>query len=78
MRDNSFHFVHLLQACNDDNSCSSDRFLSGVMLVSMVMVLRCMPRKVSEIAGPSTLDGLIGTLRDLHSVSMALRFYSQA
>ena len=68
--------MHLLRACNADNSCNKDCFLSDVILASIVMVLRCMPRKVSEVVGLSTLDGLIGTLRMLHNVNMALRLCS--
>ena len=33
-----------------------------------------MPKKVSEVEGPSTLNGLIGTSSLLHSASIALRF----
>ena len=36
-----------------------------------------MPKKVSDVVGPSTLDGLIGALSVLHSVIMARRFCSQ-
>ena len=56
--DNNSCFVHLLRCIyDDDNSCSNDCFLSGSMLA-----LRCMPRKVSEVGGPSTLGGLMGAL----------------
>ena len=68
--------MHLLRACNADNSCSKDCSLSYVTLASIVMVLRCMSRKMSDVVGPSTLNGLMGTLRTLHSVSMALRLCS--
>ena len=43
-----------------------------------MLALRCMPRKVSEVGGPSTLDGLMRTLWVLHSVSTALSLCSQA
>ena len=48
------------------------------MIASIDTVSRCMPRNVSEVVGPSTLDGLTGTLVVLHNVSMALRFLSHA
>ena len=35
-----------------------------------------MPKKVSDVAGPSTLDGLIGALSVLRSVNMACGFFS--
>ena len=73
IKDSSSRFVYLLWVHNDDNSCSSDCFLSEVMLASTVMVLRCVPRKMSEVVGPSTFDGLTGTSNILYSVSIALR-----
>ena len=44
------------------------------MLASMATVFRWMPKKVSEVEGPSTLDGLISTSSLLHSASIVLRF----
>jgi len=40
------------------------------------MVLRWMPKNVSEVAGPSTLDSLMGALIVLHSASIVWRFCS--
>ena len=63
--------LYLFLACNEDNSCSNACFLSEVKLASIEVVLRCMPKNVSEVVGPSTLDGLIGTLSFSHKVNMA-------
>ena len=38
---------------------------------------RWMPKKVSDVVGPSTLDDLIDALSVSHSVNMAWRFRSQ-
>ena len=59
------------------NSCSRDCFLSSVMFASIEIVSRWMPKKVGDVVGPSTLDGLIGALSISHSVNMAWRFRSQ-
>ena len=47
------------------------------MFASIEIVSRWMPKKVSDVVGPSTLNGLIGALSVLHSVNMAWRFRSQ-
>ena len=64
-------------ACNEDNSCSNVCFCLEVMLVSIEVVLIRMSKNVSEVVGPSTLDGLIGTLSFPHKANMARRFSSQ-
>ena len=64
-------------ACNEDNSCNNAYFLSEVMLASIEVVLRCMPKNVSKVVGPSTLDGLIGTLSFSHKANVAKRFSSR-
>ena len=46
------------------------------MFDSIEIVSSCMPKK-SNVAGPSTLDSLIGALSVLHSVYMARRMRSQ-
>ena len=71
IKDNSSHFVHFLRECSKDNSYNKDCFLLEVILASIEIVLRCMSKNVSEVAGPSTLDGLMGALIVLHSASMA-------
>ena len=78
IRDNSSRFIHFLRACINNRSCNNDCFLSEVILASIDIVLRCMPRNVSDVSGPSILDGLMGTLSFLHSVSMKLRFCSHS
>ena len=67
-------FLHLLRACSDENSSRNDRFLSEVIFASIDMVLRGIPRKVSDVVGPSIFDSLTGMLSVLHNVSMTLRF----
>ena len=51
-------FLHLLRACSDENSSRNDRFLSEVIFASIDMVLRGIPRKVSEVVGPSIYDSV--------------------
>ena len=60
--DNSLYFVHLLRAGSKVSSCSRDCFLSFVIFASIEIMSRCMPKKVSDVIGPSTLDGLMGVL----------------
>ena len=49
-------FLHLLLACSDNNSSSNDCFLLEVILAFIDMVLRGIPRKVSEVVWPSIFD----------------------
>ena len=71
IRDSNSVFAYYFLECNEDNSCSNACFRSKVMLASIEVVLRCMPKNVSEVVGPSTLDGLIGTLSFSHKANMA-------
>ena len=64
-------FLYIFPECNEDNSCNIACFLSEVMLASIEVVLRCMPKNVSEVVGPSTLDGLIRILSFSHNANMA-------
>ena len=47
IRDSNSVFVHFLLACKENNACSNPCFHSEVMLASIAVVLRCMPKNVS-------------------------------
>ena len=70
IRDGNSYFVPFI-LCNEDNSCNNTCFLSEVMHASIEVVLKCMPKNTSKVVGPSTLDGLTGTLSFSHNANMA-------
>ena len=50
---------------------------SGVMLASIVIVSKCIPRKVLAVGGPSILDDFTGALMRWHNDNMELRLLLQ-
>ena len=78
IRESSWRLVHLEccnNDCNDDmRSCSR----SSVMLAVMVDVSISIPRKVRQVVGPSTFDGLIGAFILWHNESMAEKLFENS
>ena len=75
IRESSWRLVHL-ECCNND--CNDDMTRSSVMLAVMVDVSISIPRKVRQVVGSSTFDGLIGAFILWHNESMAEKLFENS
>ena len=61
IKDGNSHSIHFFLACIEGNSCNAC-FLLEVILTSIEVVLKSMPKNVSIVVEPSTVNGIMATL----------------